>query len=51
MVALGAVAGLTECVRSESIKEILAKYFKKKPAIVEANIKAFEAGFDAARHC
>lgn len=46
LVALGALIAQTECVKPESVKEMLAKHFEGKDKIVESNEKAFDLGFE-----
>lgn len=48
VVALGALIALTESVKPESVKEMLAKRFKGKDQLVEKNEKAFDLGYQAA---
>lgn len=48
MVALGALAGLTEAVSVEAIAKALPKVFKRaKPEILELNVKALRKGAEA----
>jgi Pyruvate/2-oxoacid:ferredoxin oxidoreductase gamma subunit len=44
IVALGMLTGLTKCVETDSIKQMLNRRFKGKKDVLEKNIKAFEFG-------
>ena len=49
MVMLGAMIHVTGMLRRETIEQVLAEDLgKKKPALLDANIKALQAGWDAA---
>ena len=48
VVALGALIAKTECVKPESVKEMLAKRFEGKDKIVKSNEKAFDLGYEEA---
>ena len=49
VVALGAMIGLTGCAKPESVKETIAKRFAGSDKIVEGNIRALDAGLEAAK--
>lgn len=47
IVAIGALIGIIELVKLETVKEDLTEFLKKKnPALLEANLKAITAGMD-----
>ncbi len=48
MVALGAFVGATGVVDMKEVESLVRETFSRKPALVEVNLKAVRAGFEAA---
>jgi 2-oxoglutarate ferredoxin oxidoreductase subunit gamma len=49
IVSLGALIALTECCKSESVQDALAKRFEGRTNIIDVNMKAFDLGYQAAK--
>ncbi len=49
IVMLGALVGKTNILKKENVMETIKEQFKEKEKVVEANIKAFDAGFEIGR--